>query len=290
VVPRLCVAVDLPHLPSLYRFRHEPKRPDRQTLARLLLLQAALRRQPDLAVRLLGECEAAGDFAAHHADWLRRKGVPGCEYLRTPVPDPGPPGKSPDSRRILLIGHLRGTSTLDGLALFAADVLPRLPDDVEVRIAGGWAPPPELARALTRPNVVFLGHLARPDDEFRSAAALVVPTAVPLGARVRILSAFSFGCPVVAHSSNALGIPELADGENSLLGQTGAELAAAALRLVESRELRSRVGAGGRDAYERWFSPPVAARRIEERLVELATSARPGSPPAVARPPIPARP
>ena len=289
LVPRLGVAVDLPHLPSLYRFRHEPKRMDRQTLARLLLLQAVLRRQPALAVRLLGECEAAGDFAAHHADWLRRKGVPGCEYLRTPVPDPGPPGKTPDLRRILLIGHLRGTSTLDGLALFAREVLPRLPDDVEVRIAGGWAPPAELARELTRPNVTFLGHLARPDDEFRSAAALVVPTAVPLGARVRILSAFSFGCPVVAHVSNALGIPELADGENALLGRAGAELAAAAVRLVESPELRERIGAGGRSAFERWFAPPVAAGRIEERLVELA-AARPDSPPAVARPPIPARP
>ena len=106
---------------------------------------------------------------------------------------------------------------------------------------------------------------------------------------MRILSAFSFGCPVVAHVSNALGIPELADGENALLGRTGAELAAAAVRLVESPELRERIGAGGRSAFERWFAPPVAAGRIEERLVELA-AARPDSPPAVARPPIPARP
>jgi len=268
-VPRLGVVVDLPHLPSLYRFRHERKRLDRQTVARLLLLQASLRRQPRLAAQLLDECEAAGDFAAHHAEWLRRHGVPGCEYLRTPVPDPGPPERR-ESRAVLLIGHLRGTSTLDGLALFARDVLPQLPEDVEVRIAGGWKPPPDLARELARPNVSFLGHLARPDDEFRSAAALVVPTAVPLGARVRILSAFSFACPVVAHVSNTLGIPELVNSENALLGRTGAELAAATVRLVEKPELRARIGAAGRETYERCFSPPVAAGRLEELLAEIA--------------------
>ncbi len=302
VVPRMGVVVDLAHLPELYRFRREPKPLGRETLARALLLQASLRRLPRLMVRLLGECEASADFAAHHAEWLRRKGVERCRYLRTPVEDrAGDRWRAERDRlarserpRILFIGHLLGTSTLDGLDLFAREVLPRLeralgPDGLEVRIAGGWQPPADIGTALDRPSVRFLGHLTSPDEEFSSAHALVVPTAIPLGARVRILSSFSFGCPVVAHTSNALGIPELEDGGNVLMGRNAAELADGVLRAIEDGELRRRLEERGRDTYERYFAPAAAGAAIEQVLESIAR-VRPGSPPAVAPPPTPARP
>ena len=282
-IPRFATVVDLPHLSAWYRWRSTPGRLSRSGASRLLWLQARMRRLPPLLVQLLNECESSANFAAHHAGQLRAKGARGCEYLATPVEDrPGEgwregrrragPGPVP---RLLLIGHLRGASTLDGLQLFAEDVLPQLvrelgEDGLEVRIAGGYEPPPHLARALLRPCVRFLGHLEQPDEEFLAADALVVPTSIRLGTRVRILSAWSFGCPVVAHDANASGIPELEHGVNGLLGSDAEGLAAGVLRLAREDGLRARLEEEGRAVYERVFAPPVAAEAILTRLEQLA--------------------
>ena len=292
VAPKLGVAVDLSHLPHLYRWRAGPLKQPVRSAQTLVHLQALLRKQPELMVRFLNDCEAAGDFAAHHAEWLRSHGVTHCEYLRTPVPDPlGPAWRTERDRlrterpRILLMGDWKGVATLEGLGLFAEQVLPRLErrlgaDGFEVRLVGGYEPPAELRRALDRPSVTFCGHSHDPREEFLSADALVVPTPIKLGTRVRILTAFSYGCPVVAHVANTLGIPELAHGDNALLGQSADALADAIVRVTADATLRRRLEDGGRATFERWFAPGVAA----ERLVELLGSISAGRAQARATP------
>jgi Glycosyl transferases group 1 len=283
-VPRLATVVDLPHLSSLYRWRATPGRLSRDGLSRMLWLQGRLRRLPRLMVTLLNECEASGNFAAHHAAWLRRRGAHDCQYFRTPIEDLAGSDWSSARRRsgggpprILLIGHLLGVSTLEGLDVFASEVLPRLerelgPEGFEVRLAGGYEVPPHLARALDRPSVRLLGHLEEPAGEFLGADALLVPTSIPLGTRVRILSAWSFGCPVVAHESNAQGIPELAHDKNVLLGRNPGELADALLTICRDPGLQERLGLAGRRLYEQAFAPPVAAARIEQALTGISAA------------------
>ncbi len=280
--PRLGTAGDLSHLVTLQRWRFARKRLDRATIHRTLELLAVLRRTPKLMVELLCECEAAGDFAAQHAAWLRAMGVEHCEYLRTPIPDPAgkwmcrrDEAQVSERPRVLLIGHLSGIATLSGLRLFVRRILPRLerelgPTGFEVRIVGGYEAPADLREELARPSVVFCGHVDPPDDELRQATVLLVPTDVPLGVRVRILTGFSFGACVVAHSSNALGIPELVHGENVLLGSSGEELADGVVRAVRDPELRARLQAAGRETYERFFRPDAASAPIAailERVV-----------------------
>lgn len=231
--------------------------------------------------RLLAGCAATGAFAAHHAAWLRRRGVRGCEYLRTPIPDPHPegrppaPGRAAGRPRILHLGHLRGTVTVDGLLLLGREVLPRLeaelgPDGFVLDMVGGFDPPDEVRSLLDRPAVRYTGHVADPAGAFRDADAFVVPASIPLGIRIRALTAFSFGAAIVAHRSNALGIPELAHGRNAFLAGSGKELAAGLLAVLRDPGLRERLGRGGRETYERWFAPPAAAGRIEDILRGIA--------------------
>jgi glycosyltransferase involved in cell wall biosynthesis len=277
-VPRFAAVGDPPHLSALYRFRDELPHP--RALRRVVRLQTQIRHQPPLLVRFLAECEAYGAFAAHHAAWLRSQGAKACEYLRTPVPDPGPGERVVTEKpRILLVGHLKGIVTLDGLRIFAREILPRLEaelgaDGFEARILGGYEPPDELADALDRPAVRLLGHVEDPADEFRSAAVMLVPNSIPLGIRVRIVTGFAYGTCVVSHRANAHGIPELAHGWNALLGASGAELAAAVTRAIADDHLRRQLEAGARRTYEEAFAPPVAAGRIAEILTRIAT--RPG--------------
>lgn len=284
-VPKLGVTVDLSHLVQLYRWRRSLRLSTPGALRGLVQLQRVLRCHPRLLVRFLRDCDAAGNFAAHHAAWLRRKGASHCEYLRTPIPDPVGPAwrtererfRSRERARILLIGHLKGIATMDGLEVFAKEVLPRLeraldPESFEVRLVGGYDPPAELERALDRPSVTLCGHREDPGEEFLAANVVLVPTSIPLGTRVRILSAFSYGACVVAHDSNALGIPELAHGDNVLLGHTPRDLARAVVAALRDEELRLRLEAGGRETFERYFAPSVAAARISSILERLVSS------------------
>lgn len=272
--PRLAIVGDPPHLSALYRFRDELPHP--RALRRAVRLQSQVRHQPGLLVRLLNECHASGAFAAHHAEWLRGRGAASCEYFRTPIPEPedGDALETPVPR-VLLVGHLKGIVTLDGMRVFAESVLPRLeealgPDGFEVRVLGGYDPPASLAASLDRPSVRLLGHVESPAAEFRSARVLLVPNSIALGVRVRILTGFSYGSCIVSHEANVNGIPELADRRNALIGASGAELAEAVLRALRDDELRRRLGAEARQTYERLFALPVAAGRIATVLERIA--------------------
>jgi glycosyltransferase involved in cell wall biosynthesis len=98
---------------------------------------------------------------------------------------------------------------------------------------------------------------------------LLVSTPVETGPRVRILSAFSYGCCVVAHEANRLGIPQLVHEENVLLSDT-AGLARETLRALADPELRARLGRRGRELYESDFTPEQAGTTIVQELERLA--------------------
>jgi glycosyltransferase involved in cell wall biosynthesis len=284
LVPRFAAVGDPSHLPAYYRWRADWPRP--RAFRAALRIQAFARHQPRLMAQLLRECDASGAFAAHHAEWLRRMGVASCVYLRTPVPDAvgdtwrAERGRYEDNHRpsILLLGHLRGIATIDGLRVFTR-MLPSLErelgaDGFTVDVVGGYDFPPELAERFSRPAVHRHGHVEEPDEWLKRADVLLVPTAIPLGVRVRIITGFSFGSCVVTHRANSLGIPELEHGKNVLLGETPEALAGAVIRAVRDPELRHRLQAGARATYERSFAPPVAAGRIVDILERIASRSR----------------
>ena len=77
--------------------------------------------------------------------------------------------------------------------------------------------------------------------------------------------------------ANARGIPELSHGRNVLLGRDSRQVADAVLRALEDSELRRRLQVGGRETYERLFTPAVAGGAI----VDVLEAMRPKSPRAV---------
>jgi glycosyltransferase involved in cell wall biosynthesis len=175
----------------------------------------------------------------------------------------------------LVIGDLATTSTSSGLRAVAYAVLPRLVEQFgdsgfELRLVGGGAPPPDLAPALEHPSVRFVGRVVPADPEFLATDLMVVPTNIPLGIRVRVVTAWSFGCPIVAHRANASGVPEMQEGDNSLLADTDAQLADAVSRALEDEALRRRLSQGGRRTFEKWFSESIAGQAIVDEMEKVA--------------------
>jgi len=275
--PRVAGVGDPSHLPVYYRWRESL--PSREALRQSLRVQAVMRGQPKVMVELLEECSAYGAFAAHHAAWLRARGARRCEYYRTPVPDLGGPDAgrrriAGEPLRILLLGHLRGIVTLNGLSVFG-EALPVLdrelgPDGFVVDVVGGYEPPQGFESVLHHPAVRRHGHAEDADAWLKSTDVLVVPTSIPLGVRVRIITAFSAGTPVVTHTANALGIPELEDRVNALVRRSPAEIAAGIVEIARDPALSERLRRGARATYERCFQPSVAAQAIVDRLDEAA--------------------
>lgn len=280
--PRLAFLTDLDYLARRYRRR---LRPAHRVGGRISQWAQAFadRRLPALMVSLLQGCPVVFDHAAHHCRWLQDHGVPQARYLPVPVPDRGGPdwreARSRHQRnqtrlRIVLIGNVTGIATLPGLQLTAQEILPQLErlaprDQFEVHVIGGGNYPVWLARAFDKPYVRLRGYVDDISGEFLASDIFLVPTPIDLGFRTRIAEAFSFGCCVVAHEVNALGMPELVNGQNALLARTGPELAAAVTRCLVDPALRTRLETAGREEFERGLDGERVSNQMVEAFEEM---------------------
>ena len=226
--------------------------------------------------KLLRSCDESGSFAAHHAKMFREMGIDNHSHFRTPTPDPlygGAQKKQGTKFKIMHIGHLRGTATLSGIELVALNILPRLKkelphDSFEIHLVGDYfeSLPDDLKARLTDPAVKIRGQISPCDDEFLSAHISLVPTPIELGIRVRIITSFSFGACIVAHTANKAGIPEMEHEENCLLGDDGNSLADHCISIFSDPKKRIALETASRKTYDTFFSQKIAGRAIAEKL------------------------
>jgi hypothetical protein len=279
-IPRVAGVDDPWHLPNYRRWQTARPRPTldyaRWTWRTLRGSRPTIRAM----VELLNDNNSACAFQSQTAADLRSAGATTCDYQRAPLLDPVAGAPRPrmeqGGRPRLLLGpsQLGATTTSAGLRFFATDVLPHLErefgnDSFDVRVVGRGTPPPELARLLPRPNVEVLGWVDSLADEFGTADIQLVLTPFVLGKRMRIIEGFAWSRCVVAHTAEAVNLPELVDGENVLLGDSGERIAAAVVRAVGDPHLRRRLGENARRTYEQNFRPEVAARELIDRLAAV---------------------
>ncbi|XAL98222.1 glycosyltransferase [Phycisphaeraceae bacterium D3-23] len=231
--------------------------------------------------RMLAGFDRLAYMGQHYVQRAHAHGLKQAVFLSTPVPEPAKIRALPfvrDASRpftALLIGHLRSTSNRTQLPLLVDEVLPAMGRhfagiDWRMRIVGRYdsIEARYLKPLRDHPNVELAGPVFPPDDDFLNCDALFVPVPARTGSRVRIIQGFAFGCPVVAHEANTLGIAELAHGGNLLLGSTGDDLAAQLRRLHDDPALGDRLGQAGRAVYEACYQPDYAAALLEHLLAE----------------------
>lgn len=154
----------------------------------------------------------------------------GCAVPAHARPDPG-------SRRLLFLGDLHYPPNSQGLAWFASEVLPHLPD-VELRVVGRGDVP-------ECPRLSHAGFVDDLESEWHLATALVVPIRAGGGTRIKVLEAFAAGVPVVSTTLGADGLAADPD-VHYLRADTPAEMRTALLRLVADAELRGTLAKAGR--------------------------------------------
>jgi glycosyltransferase involved in cell wall biosynthesis len=174
--------------------------------------------------------------------------------------------RAPGSVNILTLGTLHYPPNADGIRWFMQEIFPliqeRIPE-VTLTIIGKNPPKDFLARASQEPySIKVTGYVPDLTPYMGKAAIMVVPVRAGGGMRVRILEAFAHAIPVVTTSIGLEGI-DAQPGVEVLIGDTRADFAAAAFRLLQDESLQSRLAANGRRLVEQRYDWQVVLKQMD---------------------------
>jgi glycosyltransferase involved in cell wall biosynthesis len=252
------------------------------------LAQVARRKDAPALLQALGGVDRFACLSEQVRSEVVQAGLPGerCLLVRNGVDRSvfSPEGEKaalPAGRTILFLGRHDSQKRVSVLLRAFARLAPRIPD---ARLVCAGRGPEEgaleaLAAALgVQERVSFLGERRDSPALLRAASVFVLPSAAE-GMPNALLEALSVGVPsvataipgttdVVTHEKEALLVP--LDDEAALAG--------ALSRLLEDRELASRLAAAGRERIEREFCMEKVTERHLEIFRALAAEkpARPG--------------
>ncbi len=177
-----------------------------------------------------------------------------------------------DERPFKIIGHvglLNMTASTFGLAYLLQEVMPALRREMqgyrfEVHIIGDGAPVEPLRRYLKQENLHLRGYVDDLDSElYDSDVFLFLNNAGPFRAIFsRQIISWAMGLCLVAHAGSRDAMPELAHGENALIGSTPEELSKLVKRACLDSELNEKLRRGGRASFKENFSPLALSKKL----------------------------
>ena len=280
--PKFLLVGDPIHLPILFRGLFYSKNKSIFSIGYLIQKYIELTRIPVMKKgmsELLNQGTITGAFAFHHTkDFNNICSNHKCIYINTPMSDPY---KSTEKKKftknkfkVMHIGHLAGIATLYGINDLVRHIVPILDlkigkDNYELHIVGGNFENLESNLKnliLQHPNIIVRGKVSPADKDFKNSDVLIVPTSIKLGIRVRIITALSYGLPVVAHIANKSGIPELENEENCLISDNTRGLANAIIKLYNDDLLLNKISRNSRKTFENNFSINSVGKFIENQI------------------------
>lgn len=177
-----------------------------------------------------------------------------------------PVTRRPDAMDVTFVGALHWPPNAQGITWFTRTGWPivqaKLPS-ANLRIIGK-APPPEVtALASDLAHVTVTGYLADLRPYLADTGVFLVPLQAGGGMRVKIVDAWTWGLPVVSTTIGAEGTC-YRDGQNLLVADDPAELAAATVRILEDPALAMQLSTGGRKTVEDSYNWQVIYRAWDQ--------------------------
>lgn len=181
--------------------------------------------------------------------------------------------EDPDRFCVLFTGTLAYPPNTTGAQWLARDVWPRvLAAEPRARLEIVGASPPHAIRALDELEAVTV-HSDVPEmlSWFSGASVCVLPMLEGGGTRLKLIDAFAARRAVVSTSNGATGI-DCRDGRELLIADSAEDFARAVTRLLGDRELRARLGAGGRALAERSYGWDGLGQSLRGALAEIVAA------------------
>jgi glycosyltransferase involved in cell wall biosynthesis len=248
-------------------------RTDRRRLHRLRWRWEAAKMRP---VERSAVTAAAATLATsdEDAEVFRAWGAPRVEVVPNGVDttevDYKPPGAG---QGLLYVGQYGYRPNEAAAVELVTQVLPLVQAEVpSVTVELVGRDPTPAVEALDTGGVAVLGAVEEVLPCLHHARALVVPLRAGSGTRLKILEAMAAGTPVVSTPLGAAGIAA-DDGEHLLLGESPADLAAQAVRVLSDDALAQRLSKAARALVEERYDWGVFAPTVESLVADLVTPA-----------------
>ena len=179
-----------------------------------------------------------------------------------------------DEPVIVFTGAMDYWANVDAVTWFATEVLPRIRaqhPDVLFRIVGA-RPAKAVTDLNALPGVEVTGAVPDIRPYIAGADVSVAPMRIAQGVQNKVLEAMAMAVPVVGTARAGLGIAA-ESGQDLLMAEDEASIAAAVVQLLDSADLRQRVGAAGRALIERSYSWDAQLSRLQNRIDALGLGA-----------------
>jgi glycosyltransferase involved in cell wall biosynthesis len=171
---------------------------------------------------------------------------------------------------LLFLASLDYSANIDSLEHLVDDVLPHLPPEVVVQVAGSNAgPAAEAVLARAGGRVQYLGYVPDARATMRDADVFIVPLRFGSGVRLKIPEALGVGLPVVTTPKGCEGLPTRS-GEHLVIAEDPAEFARAAVDLLASVDRRRALAAAGRAMVEQQASWSTVTSSFVDTVSEVA--------------------
>lgn len=164
-----------------------------------------------------------------------------------------------ERRDICFLGGYRHTPNVDAVMHFIGEIFPLIrAADSSIRFIIAGANAPQSVRELAGDGIEFIGLVDDLRDLFDRCRVFVCPLRFGAGAKGKVMSALSYGLPIV---STAIGVEGagLDDEEHVLVADSPADFAAATLRVYNDESLWNRLSAAGQVLLEEQFSTRMGA-------------------------------
>lgn len=162
---------------------------------------------------------------------------------------------SKDENAICFLGKMSYQPNIDAVLWFSKYVFPKLLEQHNDLIfyIMGIEPTPEVLALEKNPHIKVTGFMDDPYEIMEKVKATVVPILNGAGIQNKVLESMLIGTPVVASSIAADGI-QATDNEQLLIAKNQEEFTQKIELLLESTELREKIGSSGKEYIENHFT------------------------------------
>ena len=274
------VEVRLFHTPS-------PEGPPEQVLpfthARFAVTQSMVGMTSAVLSRL-GPSMRIGTFSPAHVPDVQVPGLVECRHFPYFVSAPAawqqgeqPVPKERGRLEILHVGDLGTTASSNMVRYWRNQVMPALAGldfPITIRMVGRAGAGNNLGPTPPNVTAVYLGHVEDITTEFLNADLYLSIMHYPVGVRTRVVTAMSYGIPIIADVTVARGLPELTHGRDIFYAAAPDALADLLKRAYHEPKKVRRVGAAARRMWETRFNPEINVPKIVEALFEPVAAGR----------------
>lgn len=235
---------------------------------------AAVRRAAATVALTAADAARLGELAA------RSGGAgPAVHVVAAPFPSRLPPGETAlfGDPPVVLLGSAGWLPNADSARWFASQVWPEVRRELPGAVLHLFGVAPTDAPWFGDPpssgssdgGIVAHPAPAESAEAFPPRAILAVPLRIASGVRMKILEAWARGVPVVATPEAVAGL-EAVHGREVLVGQDGAELAAAIARLHREPALARALVEAGRRTLAARHAPAAVAAALADVYAEVS--------------------